>query len=185
MLVRRLVRSAVDDAALGIERPPASSPTAPNRSSRTTPRATRTHHIDLCGLVHLADCDKAQIGLGGDCPHLGDRVEAKHLVAEAPGCHQNGNGMDNAVLRAVGERPTVSKEARRAIGREYFPQRHDLMIGTIDSGKPARRRPARLSRPQGDDRRLFRAQGRFQDVRARSAMPRRPVARRIVGTTSQ
>ena len=42
-------------------------------------------HMHLRALVHLPDSDQPQVGLGCDRPHLGDRIDLKHLVALALG----------------------------------------------------------------------------------------------------
>jgi len=94
MLVRRLFRSAVDDAALGIERPSgqladgAQPPHLEQSLARDEPI-----NVDLGALVHLADPDKAQIALAATALTLAigssRSIWSRMLLVAI----RNGNGM--------------------------------------------------------------------------------------------
>jgi len=125
---------------------PVSSPTAPNRIiSNSSSRETKPSICTWRALVHLADPDQPQVGLGCDRPHLGNRIDLEHLGALRPlTTSEMAAASDSAcALVRSASRPTVSKKLAEPVGRDVSNQRHDLVIGTVDRRDALDRGPHR------------------------------------------
>src|ERR1700730_14204923 len=160
------VGAAVDDMALGVERPAGQlADRAQSHHFQQLLARDETVNMELRALVHLANPDQPQVGLGRHRPHLGDRIYLEHLVALACGRHQKWQRHRIMPrLGAVGEPPDGVEATRRTDGREVFDQRYDLMIGAIDRRNPLDRGPHRPAGAERHDGRLLGAQRRLQNI---------------------